>query len=56
MSPDIVKILENVNRVKLENEINSYLAKDWVLQGNICVNPVHGSLIQVIILKEENRD
>jgi len=56
MSNDKIKILEHVNSKKLEKEINSFLSKDWKLQGNICFNPNNNSLIQVIILKEENRD
>jgi hypothetical protein len=56
MISDKIKILENVNKEKLEKEINSFLEKDWKLQGNICFNPNHNTLIQVIILKEENRE
>jgi len=56
MASDKIKILEHVNRKKLEKEINSYLERDWVLQGNICFNPLDNSLIQVMILKEENRE
>ena len=40
----------------VEKEINSYLAKDWKLQGNICFNSNDNSLIQLMILKEENRE
>ena len=56
MSNDKIKILEHTNREKLEKEINTLLAKGWKLQGNICLNPNDNSLIQIMILKEENRE
>ena len=56
ISNDKIKILEYTNREKLEKEINTLLAKGWKLQGNICLNPNDNSLIQIMILKEENRE